>query len=257
MEPYELSEAISKTGLDKIDSSPLDYWWHFRREDRDPYTPDKQTIFDNALRMAVFNPSGFYSKYVRTPAINKSTNIGKSEFSALQKTADFNGQILLTLTDFDNIVKMQDAIMKHPTAKLLCGAGQVGQAVRFHEGNTGAPVKFIPHWIHSGGIIVNLMSTKDASLHNFQKEAYNFRHDKKAVIQMEGLQLDGMAFISIEPDPPFKIGLRFLDDRALNFGRETVVRNCATYLQCLESGIWKGFDEQIVRTSLPDWAFKL
>lgn len=253
---YTDTSAISKSGLDKIDISPLDYWWKYLRPEREPYTPDKQTLFDDALRMAVFEPKLFAHKYVKLPNLNKSTTIGKSEFASLTAAAQANDQLLLPASDFDAIRGMQDAILKHPTAKILCTAGLIGTPVRFEEMNTGAPIKFRPHWIHSGGIVVHLMSTKDASFNNFQKEAGNFRHDKKAVIQMEGTKLDGMAFINIEPEAPYKIGIRHMDERSLSFGRETVVRNCETYLECLASGKWPGFDERILPASLPEWIFK-
>jgi len=253
---YTDTSAISKSGLDKIDISPLDYWWKYLRPDREPYTPDKQTLFDNALRMAVFEPKLFAQKYVKVPNLNRSTTIGKSEYNSLTAAAESNGQLLLSATDFDTIRTMQDAIFKHPTAKMLCSAGNIGIPVRFEEANTGATIKFNPHWIHSHGIIVHLMSTKDASFNNFQKEAGNFRHDKKAVIQMEGTRLDGMAFINIEPEAPYKIGIRHMDDRSLAFGRETIIRNCETYLSCLASGKWPGFDERIIPASLPEWIFR-
>ncbi len=253
---YTDTSAISKSGMDKIDISPLDYWWKYLRPDREPYTPDKQTLFDDALRMAVFEPRLFAQKYVKIPVLNRSTTIGKSEYNSLSLAAESNGQLLLSASEFEAIRGMQDAILKHPTAKMLCGSGLIGTPVRFEQSDTGAPVKFRPHFIHSGGIVVHLMSTKDASFNNFQKEAGNFRHDKKAVIQMEGMKLDGMAFVNIEPEPPYKIGIRHMDERSLAFGRETVIRNCETYLSCVESGKWPGFDERILPASLPEWIFR-
>lgn len=248
--------AISKSGLDKIDISPLDYWWKYLRPDREPYVADKQTLFDDALRCAVFEPKLFAHKYVKGPSNNKTTTIGKAEWLAIEKNAVIHGHLILSASDYDTVQKMKDAIMKHPTAQMLCGAGTIGTPVVYEQPDTAAPVKFHPHFIHGGGIIVNLMSTKDAALPNFQKEAGNFRHDKKAFIQMEGLKLDGMAFVNIENEPPYKIGIRHMDDRSLIFGRETVVRNCETFMQCSTSGIWYGLEEKVIPASLPEWMLR-
>lgn len=256
LDNYSDTSAISKSGLDKIDISPLDYWWKYLRPDREPYVADKQTLFDNALRMAVFEPKLFAQKYVKGPILNKTTTIGKAEWSALERHASTNNLLILSASDYDTIQKMKDAVLKHPTAKMLCGAGTIGTPAKYEQSDTGAPIKFRPHFIHSGGIIVNLTSTKDASLNNFQKEAGNFRHDKKAVIQMEGTKLDGMAFINVEQDPPYKIGIRHMDDRSLIFGRETVVRNCETYMECLKTGIWYGLEEKVIAASLPEWMLR-
>lgn len=248
--------AVSKSGLDKIDISPLDYWWKYLRPDCEPYVADKQTLFDDALRCAVFEPKLFAHKYVKGPTLNKTTNIGKSEWLAVEKNASVNGHLILSASDYDSIIKMRDAVLKHPTAKILCGAGTIGTPSKFEQAETGAPIRIRPHFIHSGGIVVHLMSTKDASLNNFQKEAGNFRHDKKAVIQMEGTKLDGMAFVNVEQEPPYKIGIRFMDDRSLIFGRENVIRNCETYLQCLSTGIWYGLEEKVIPASLPEWMLR-
>lgn len=253
---YNDNTAISKSGLDKIDSSPLDYWYHYLRPDRDSYEAGKQTIFDNALRLCVFSYREFKTKYVRTPTIDKRSNVGKAEFAALLRKAEMSNQILLSEDDYDKIISMSQAIKKHPTAGVLCGSGKIGMPVRFEEENTGAIIKFKPHFIHDNEIIVNLNSSKDVSLSKFQLECWNFRHDKKAYIQMTGLNLSAMVFLSIETEAPFKIGLRYLGERTVDFGRETVIKNCETYISCLESGIWPGIEEKITPSELPDWVFK-
>lgn len=257
MDIYNQTDAISKTGLDKIDSSPLDYWWHFLRPDREPYVPDEKKIFDDALRCAVFTPNVFSTKYSKMPVFGRKTEQVKSEIASLNRVAASKNQILLPFDKFDLIKQMQAAVNKHEIAVALTGSGSIGMPNRFEEQNTGAIVKFLPHWIHSSGIIVNLMSTKDATPDAFSREAWNMRLDKKAALQIDGVgNGQGFVFINIEIAAPFKIGIHYLGERSMMLGRDTYIRNCETYVKCLESGQWPGLPKTITAAELPNWAFK-
>jgi len=254
---YTDTDAISKSGLDKIDSSPLDYWWHHLRPDREPYVPDEKKIFDDALRCAVLTPNIFASKYSKMPIFGRKTEQVKSEIAALNRAASSKNQILLPFEIFDLIKKMQEATLKHEVARTIFSSGLVGMPNRFEEQNTGAIVKFLPHWITSSGIVVNVMSTNNATEENFSKEAWNMRLDKKAALQMDGTDLgEGFVFVNIENKAPFKIGIRYLGERSIRLGRDTYIRNCETYVECLKSGIWPGLPKTVTASELPNWAFK-
>lgn len=247
--------TITKHGLDKIDSSPLDYWFHYINPDKPDYTPSEKTLFDNALRLSVFNFDKFKFLYMVVPKIDKRSAIGKSEFASLVSLSEKSGKILIEKQDYNKIILMREEILKHQTAKNLCLEDRQNVTSEYHEKQSGVVIKFKPHFVNPIGVIVNLSSSKDISLHNFQKECWDFRNDKKAAIQMDGSGIDSMVFVTIEDEPPFKITVRYLDDRSVNLGRETYLRNCETYAECMESGIWIGPESKIVECSLPEWAF--
>jgi exodeoxyribonuclease VIII len=249
------TDAISKSGMDKIDSSPLDYWWHYVRPEREPYTPDKDQNFNDAFRMAVFAPKSFADKYVRLPEINRRTNIGKAEFESFQNRAAVNNHTLITASEYDIIKGMQQSVLSHPVAQLICSSGSVGFPSRFVEENSGANVKYLPHFVHMDGFIVNLISTKNASESSFIKEAQDMRYDKRAAVQMDGTKLDSMVFVQVENKEPYKIGIFYLDSRTVSHGRENYLRNCQTYVECLESGKWPGFPSKPKAVGFPEWFF--
>lgn len=257
---FHTEDAISKTGLDYIEKSPLDYWWRFLNPEREPHEKDKKTLFDEAFRSAVLTPLEFAKTYAKQPSVNRATKLGKHDYNNFIESVTQNGQIALTATDYDTIIKMRDAVLNHPATEIIFGEinGDPGDPKRFEEVNSGAIVKFCPHWIHRRGnkkIIVNLMSTKDAGRENFSKEALNMKLHKRAALQMDGMRL-GMLFVMVENEAPYKLQVHILDDRSVDLGRAVYVRNCITYVKCLKSGIWPGLPEKIQLTSLPDWAFK-
>lgn len=255
------TSSISKSGLDKIESSPLDYWWHYLRPERESQKPTEAMIFGTALHLAVLEPNEFQKTYVVMPSINKRTNIGKAEFLSLTESCASNGQVLIDPEDYANVLKMRDAIFKHPTAKLLFQNGLAEQTFMFQEPNTGAKCKIRPDWLDdNSGLIVDLKTTDNATANGFAKSAYNYKYYKQDPFYLDGLEAcgndcSGFVFVNIEKTEPFKIGVHYLDNRSRQFGRDEYLRNCETYVKCLESGIWKGYDEKISEVSLPEWAF--
>ena len=252
--------AISKYGLDLINISPQDYWWNFLREPREAYVEDEKTIFEKAFRCAVLQPEEFKKKYVECPKFDKRNPHQKTEYLSLLSRCEANNQILLEFDYKGNsyykmIIDMQKAVEKHSVAKVLFSTGNIGFAEILIEPESGAYVEFTPHWV-SGDIIVNLMSTGDATEDYFQKEVLDKKLHKKAAIHMDGLHKHTFIFVNVEKTQPCKIAVRVLDEDAIELGRMEYTNNCRTYMECLESGIWPGLPEKITQLSLPNWAFK-
>lgn len=253
--------SISKTGLDFINRSPLDYWWRFINPDREPYTEDKKTAFEKAFRMSVTKPTDFNLLYARQPVINRTTSYGKAEYATFISLVESKGQIPLTAVEYDMIISMRDAVLENPLTKMLFyrATGTADESVRFTDINSEATVKFSSHWVHvhkGKKLIVNLASISDASSEGFSKEAFNSKLHKRAAIQMDGLKASGMVFVMVEKEAPFKLQVHTLDSRSIDLGRAEYVRNCITYMECLRTDNWPGFPEKINETSLPEWAFK-
>ncbi len=258
MDLYESEHVISKSGLDKINSSPLDYWWHYLREGRTPYIPNQKELFETAFRCAILTPRMFTEKYVKMPPINRATNIGKAEYKSLVDACFEKGQLLLDGDEFDSIVEMQKRCKEHPALQKLLKSGMVGQPARFEQIDTGAVISFLPHWITNrpDPIIVYLMSCSNAAQWWFLKEVENKKLHKRAAIQIDGLQYDNFVFITVERVAPYKIGVYHLDDRTIELGRSEYIKNCVTYMECMDSGKWTGLSQQIETISLPAYLFK-
>lgn len=262
-----MKNKITKSGLDKIESSPLDYWWHYLNPNRPEYEADEKTIFDEAFRCAVLNPVEFARKYVDMPAINRRTNIGKAEVEALENTVAKNSQILLKPAKdypdkYNTILKMKAEIDKHPLCNLIFADGTANELVQFEEEMSGALVSFRSHWVdNTNNLIVHLSSTKDASEEQFAKDSVNFKNHKRAAIQLDGyanINQPKMAFlfVNVEREAPYKISCLFLDERSISAGRSIYLDNCALFMECVKSGKWPGFSEKAVPVSLPEWYFK-
>lgn len=259
--------TITKSGLDKIESSPLDFWFHYRNPERPDYEADEKTVFDDAFRCAVLRPEEFSRKYVNQPPINRTTNLGKAEYKALSESVEENNQILLSSSSkypdkYNTICKMAAEVKKHPLCRLIFANGKAEEYIEFQEMVSRAIIKFKSHWIDcDNNLIVHLSSTLDASESQFAKDSVNFNNHKRAAIQLDGYasigeSKDSLIFINVERDAPYKISLLFLDERSINTGRSIYLENCQTFMNCVTSGKWPGFKEIAVPVSLPEWYIK-
>lgn len=258
---YNNTQIISKTGLDYIERSPLDYWYKFLRPDAEGYVETESTIFEKAFREAVFSPLGFKQKYVRIPKIDLRTTTGKAEMAKLQEATGNNNFILIPTDKYDSIIEMRDAITKHPVISKLCASGRVGTPQEFEEQNTGAIVRFRPHWIHQQEIIIYLVSTymfkkHNASADNFAKEAFDFNWHKMAALQLDGMKAKAFIFVVVEGKAPYKLQAHHFDDRSMTLGKRQYIENCKTFMNCCETGIWPGLPEKVLSVSLPEFSFK-
>lgn len=251
--------TISKYGLDKIESSPLDYWHHFLRPDREAYVDDEKTVFDKALRMAIFSLPEFKKTYVEMPKLDRRTAGGKSDAVAFDKMIAASGQIPLGfdkdgVSKYEKILKMRESVLKHKLAsKLLENGGPVTMV--WAEPESGVPIKLQSHSIYSD-IVINIMSMTEVSQSEFQKEVARGKLHKKAALHIDATGCSSFLFLNIESKAPYKISLFLLDDRSISFGRQQYIENCHTYAECLQKNEWPGITERIEITSLPEWAFK-
>jgi len=249
-----MNNPISKTGLDYIERSPLDYWWKFVNPQRDPYVKSKDTLFDEALRMSVFQPELFAGHYVQYSRKDERSQIAKSENAAMQRATAERGQEIMSPSDFQKITEIRQSLLNHSACKEIIGNGTVGQAVRFTASDV--EIKLLPHWIYAESVVIYLYTDTDPSETGFIKNCANSKHYKRAALQMDALGVEEFIFIVCGKESPHKIGVYQLDDRAVNFGREQYLKNCEVYAQCLKSNIWPGPPQRIEVVSLPEWALK-
>jgi len=250
-----MDNSISKSGLDKIDISPLDYWYTYLSPDREPYAPSKQVIFDEALRCAILDFAGFNAKHVKLPASKKTTTIGKSEHADVERLAASMGHTVLTDHEYHSILKMREAVLNHKACKMLLVGGVIGYPLRYAH-PTGAEIRLAPHYINDG-LLFSIQSTTDPGIENFQKECWNLKHHKKAAIQIDAFLADGIVFINVENKPPYRVSAYPIEQRAIDLGRETYVRNCETFVKCLQNNEWPGLPETLQEAGLPEWAYRI
>lgn len=112
-------------------------------------------------------------------------------------------------------------------------------------------------------MFLDVKTCEDASPEAFAKTVYNYGYAGQlsfyADLKAMALGLEEaprFAIIAAEKKPPYAVMVYELDQAAIEFGRQQYSKCLRIYKECLESGEWPGYaDDVAVQTlSLPAWA---
>lgn len=259
---YHEGPGISNSGLSVlIDYSPLHYWDRRLNPDRPrPSEPSPQLVMGSALHKYVLEPLSFDDEFILEPeGIDRRTKDGKARWAEFQLQA--GGKGILSADMLERVRGMANALMNHPTARRLLESGQVEQSLYWNDPETGVLCKARPDWM-ADVFLVDLKTTTDASLAEFQRSIHNFGYHRQAAFYLQGLShLFGdkhanFVFLAVESQRPFAVAPYAIDDASLARGRAEIRKALALYARCLETNTWPGYHEAVTAISLPPWAFK-
>ncbi len=256
-EQYHRWPLASQTILKVMrDRSPA----HAYEQMMNPTPPTPALRLGDATHVAVLQPDLFPARYVVAPDMDRRTKAGKAawaEFEAENPLAE-----ILKADEYQQCLRMRDAVWSNPTAKALLEGNAEISAV-WNDPTTGIRCKgrFDDH-SKAFGAIVDLKTTKDASRTAFTKAIYNFGYYIQAAMYLIGakaldLDADLFAIIAVEKEPPYCVAVYQIEDEALKAGRDELKPLIERYAECQASGLWPGYDEEPVEISLPPWSWNL
>lgn len=248
-EEYHAHPALSKSGLDRLAISPA----HYQAWLSEPRIETPAMKLGSAVHCGILEPDRFLKDYAPLPeGLDRRTKAGKEMYAELESS----GKILLSADDLETVNRMRDSVLAHPAARELLAEG-IAETSHFAELG-GVAVKCRPDWL-SGGIVVDLKTTQDASLSGFSKSIANYRYAVQApfysdILASLGHDVVAFLFIAVEKTAPYAVGVYELDDMSIEIGREQYQHDLDTYRRCVESGEWPAYSNGIEKISLPKWA---
>ena len=252
---------ISKSGLDLISKSPAHYYAKYLDPNREIMQPTPAMRMGSITHSYILEPKQFSNNYVIAPEINKRTNDGKAAWAAFEQANA--GKTIISVDEFDLVQRMRDAVMAHPAAAMFLQSGRAEQVFHFNEQSTGVACKIKPDFLSENTeFIVDLKTTSDASSSEFGRSAYNHRYHVQGAFYGDGFyystrqSLKGFVFIAVEKEPPFAVAVYYLDQQAIELGREAYLRDLAVYKRCIETNTWPAYGHEVTPLMIPSWAFK-
>lgn len=255
---YHGGPGVSKSGLDAIHRSPAHFQAYTAQALAD--TPDMR--LGRLAHVAVLEPDAFDAQTALAPDVDRRAKAGREAWEEF--TAAHAGLEIVTTAERCMLFAWRDAVWQHTMARhLISLPGPVeASAYAYDEGATGLlrkcrPDKLLPEL----GIVVDLKTTKDASPEAFSKAVYNYRYHVQAAYYMDtlalaGVRADAFVFVAVEKSAPFAVGVYSLEPEAIELGRTVYRRDLDKLSECIISGRWPGYTEDIVSIGLPRWAYK-
>jgi len=231
---HNITDRISKSGLDKIHRSPA----HFK-------TPQKETDAMRIGRVAHEYILEGVKNFVTSPFDSFRTKEAR-------EWRDAQTLPIITAAEIETIHAMREAVKRHPEAARLLSDGQAEQTFFFDEPTTGAPCRCRTDWMTGDGVIVDLKTTTDASPKGFAKAVQKFRYHVQDAFYTDGVEAStgcrptDFVFIAVEKTAPFGVGVYRLSEGLREEGRDLYLDNVATWLQCTERDEWPAYSNEII-----------
>ena len=249
---YHASPGVSKSGLDKVDESPADYYARYIQGIDDP--PTAAMILGTRVHLAILEPEQFAESYVVGPNHRRGTKAWDAFETANP------GREIIKQEEYDQVRHMRDAVLSHPTASKLLNTGRREHSVFWIDAETNVLCRCRPdNWRHDG-IVVDLKTAASAKEWDFQKDIANRRYHVQSAFYLDGVQAVGgpcsgeFVFIVCEKKHPFKVAIYLASPDMVAAGRHQYRENIQLYSECLRANAWPGYPEEVQTINLPRWA---
>jgi len=245
---------ISKSGCDLINKTPANYYYKYLDPNRIAEEKSKALIIGSAFHAYILERDEFNSMFFTLPDFKGKGSRDKKEQFILNNS----GRTPLSISDFQTIVGMAEALKRHKLAnQLLTEHGFAERVFHWTDEETGAPCKCKPDRYNSArNIIIDLKSTEDASENDFKFSAKKHRYFVQDPFYTDGMKANGFdvkgfVFISVEKKPPYLINCFTYGEDEKQFGREQYRENLKTYVECKKNNKWPGYTQEIKDLEIP------
>lgn len=263
--------VASASGLKLMLRSPA----HFAHWCDDPEA-DKQSpalTFGRAFHCATLEPDVFDRTYTVVPAdaprypteaqwnakkSNPDSQAAKDWWRAWE--ADNAGRVRLSLADYDRARYMADSVRAHPVAAGLLVGGEREVTFNWQDQETGLACKARADLYLSGEYLMDLKTCRDASAEGFARAVASYTYDLQAAHYVDGIRTCGdqirwFVFLACESEAPYVCQPYLLDSHAEQRGVNLRRRAIARQAECVRTGKWPGYSDQLGELTLPAYAF--
>jgi len=251
---HPLCPGISASKLSLIHKSYAYYKYKTEHPERSPALD-----FGCALHDAILLPEVFESTYVKAIDCDRRTKVGKEKFDEFCKTAA--DKIIIPKDDYTKIIAMRDRVMSvEACRRMLKGRAEV--SMFWIDEETGIQCKGRMDLYRDDSIILDLKTTQNASKKAFSKSIVDYGYDRAGAFYLDGItKITGrphgvFAYIAIEKEPPFELGLYILGQRSIDNGRALYKKDLQKYIEGLKHAELKmENDLNFEVINVPDWAY--
>ena len=253
-EEYHAADGVSKSDLVMVRRSPAHYFAAKLAPNRSPSEDTPAMALGTATHYAIFEPDEFMRRY----AISTCEDKRLKEWKEAAQAASENGKVLLKLSEAEQVNAMANAVRSHPSVAPLLGSGAQENSIFWTH--RGVQLKTRPDWTSHSDVIVDLKTTEDARPEHWARHACNLSYPDQAAMQIDGFEAHygerpaGFMWVVVEKEPPHAILVYGPTEEMLDFGRRRYHQDAETYRQCRESGVWPGYNEEILPLYLPAFA---
>ena len=276
MAEYHAWDAASNSRLSLLARSPA----HCRAAIDEPFADTEALAFGRAVHTAVLEPEEFSARYVtprRCYGIKRDRQRCSNKGSVLMTSGEWycgthatsdasyrdTAKEVLSSADWDACQSIRESIHGIPRAKdLIEHLDATEVSLRWTDQETGVPCKArLDGYSEELGVIVDLKTTRDARPKESQKAIANYGYHRQGALYIEGAAFNGInarhyVIIAVEKTRPYAAAIYRLTEGAIDQGADEIRVLLRRYAECLETGEWPGYGDDVTDIGLPEWAQK-
>ena len=156
--------------------------------------------------------------------------------------------------------EMASSIVNHESAKkLLKECEEKELSIVWNDEATGVQCKGRADALSSKlKTIVDIKTTKDASLREFQRSIGVYGYHMQAAHYIRGLRANGFdidhyVIIALEKEPPYACAVYRIEESAVTIGAHELDHRLKYFKKCLDDDCWPGYGSSVEDIELPDW----
>lgn len=246
---YHDAAGISSTDLKMVFFNTPAHWWYSKEH---PVEAKPAWNLGTAVHTLVIEPDLTDSTVAVAPKVDRRTKAGKLDWQAFELASV--GKTIVTAEQWDDARRMADSVLTHPVAREAFTGG-VGEASVFAK-RQGVMVKARPdYW--SGALLTDLKTTRSASPDAFQRQAASLGYHIQAAHYLRVCSEFGDAtsflFVAVESAPPYAVACYQPDEQTIRIGAEHAREAFRRLVECMKSGVYPGYSQEIKSLSLPGW----
>jgi len=244
---YRKIPAVNWSTLKSMRRSPLQYLHDLsvEREDTTGF------IFGGGAHCMILEPEKFDAEYA---VFDGPTRRGKAWDAFAEANAD---RRILKVSEYEAVVAVRDAVMRHPLAKQHLTGGVAEQKLEWIDPATGLACKGLVDYV-TRRAYVDLKTTGDIDLRKFGALAARMGYHGQLAFYGAGLRATTGAtrdayIIAVEKDAPHDVGVFKLSKEDLTAGTDECAQLMARVAECRASGVWPGRYVEEQTLQLPTW----
>lgn len=249
--------SLSSSGARLIMSECPAIYWHERNH---PPPPSDAFVIGSAAHEWLLEGERWPQRHRVLPADhNGSTKDGKARVRAIADA----GLRAVRHDDFEAIKAMKAALEAHEWAGAAFQNGRAETSAFWIDRRFGIWCRCRPDFMPSRGTIIpDYKTCTSANPEHIRKDIARFGYHQQAAWYCDGIAALGLIerptflFVFQAKTPPYLVTCITLDEDTLEWGRMLNHKAKATFAECLRTGRWPGYADDIITLGLPGWESK-
>lgn len=213
--------------------------------------------FGRALHCALLRPRDYSAEFAISPKFDRRTKAGKEAAEAFEAAS--NGRCVIDQSEANAVDSIVSQVGFHRNARALLDMAETREAA-FTGQIAGVQCKCRADAIGLvSGVLLDVKTTISASPRAFARSCAEYAYHLqmafyRAILRENGIAVSDVVLLACEKTSPYSVAIYRMREEDLDAMEPVVARLAQLYLECVETGDYPGYGNDVRELAMPDWA---